>query len=78
MSGGKSIKVEATGSLKQYLAPDTTIQNVSTVGEAISQLALPDVGELMLLVNGKMAYWQTELQDGDVLKLVPAIGGGRK
>ena len=35
-----------------------------------------DTGELILLVNGRMAHWQTPLTDGDVLKLVPAIGGG--
>ena len=34
------------------------------------------LGELILLVNGRMAHWQTPLSDGDVLKLVPAIGGG--
>jgi len=76
MSETISITVEAVGGLKRYIASGTTVQNARTVGEAIEQLNLPDVGELMLLVNGRMAYWQTELADGDSLKLVPAISGG--
>ena len=72
-----TVTIEAAGSLKRHVAPGTTVQNAQTVGQAIEQLGLPDVGEMMLLVNGRMAYWQTELADGDTLKLVPAISGGQ-
>ena len=77
MSGDKSIKIEAAGNLRQHIAPGATVYNVHTVGEAISQLNLPETGELLVLVNGRIAYWQTKLEDGDILKLVPAISGGR-
>jgi molybdopterin converting factor small subunit len=29
-----------------------------------------------MLVNRKAADWTTELHDGDVLRLMPTIGGG--
>jgi molybdopterin converting factor small subunit len=52
------------------------ISNVETVGQAVERLSLPsDVGVAML-VNGRVAHWNTELRDGDVLTLLPAICGG--
>lgn len=71
-----NITIKVSGSLKQHLAEETIVQNVHTVGEAITSLNLPESGEMLLLVNGKLAYWNTQLQDGDVLQLVPAISGG--
>ena len=62
--------------LKQYIPPDTSVESAHTVGEAIDRLALPELGELIMLVNGKPAYWNTELRDGDTLSLLPAISGG--
>jgi molybdopterin converting factor small subunit len=49
---------------------------VETVGQAVERLSLPsDVGVAML-VNGRVAHWNTVLRDGDVLTLVPEICGG--
>jgi molybdopterin converting factor small subunit len=76
MSNGKTITVQASGSLRQYIAPGTTVQNAQTVGEAVTQLNLPEVGELIMMVNGRLAHWQMELNDGDTLQLIPAISGG--
>ena len=76
MSDGPTIIIQASGSLKQHVAPGATVHNVHTVGEAITQLKLPEVGELIMLVNGRLAYWQMELKDGDTLQLIPAISGG--
>ena len=70
-----TITVLASGILKDQIPKELKLE-ASTVGEAVSQLDLPEVGEMILLVNGRMAHWQTALQDGDLLKLVPAIGGG--
>ena len=69
------ITVQTAGVLKQQLPDDLQLE-ARTVGEAITQLDLVESGELILLVNGRMAHWQTQLSDGDILKLVPAIGGG--
>ena len=69
------ITIQTAGFLKEQIPDDLSV-DANTVGEAVTQLDLGETGELILLVNGRMAHWQTSLNDGDVLKLVPAIGGG--
>jgi molybdopterin converting factor small subunit len=71
-----SITIKVAGMLKQHLPSGATVQDVSTVGQAIERLALPEVGSLLMLVNGQMVHWHTPLQDGDTLELIPAICGG--
>ena len=71
-----SITIKAVGTLKQHLPSDATVTDVATVGQAIERLALPDMGSLLMLVNGQMVHWHTELHDGDTLELIPAICGG--
>ena len=71
------ITIQAAGSLKERIPPGTTVANARTVGEVVSQLPVPqDVG-LVMIVNGRLAHWNTELKDGDVLQLAPVVGGGR-
>lgn len=70
------ITIQATGSLKERIPPDATLADARTVGEAVAQLPMPaDVG-LVMMVNGRLAHWNTELKDGDVLRLAPVVGGG--
>jgi molybdopterin converting factor small subunit len=71
-----SVLIEATGSLRQYIPDNTRLEEAHTVGQAIEQLRLPPDVALMMLVNRKVAHWTTELHDGDVLRLMPTIGGG--
>lgn len=71
-----SITVRVAGSLKERIATDLKLEGVHTVGEAVAQLSLPEDVGLVIIVNGKLARWQTELHDGDVLQLAPVIGGG--
>ncbi|MBX3000360.1 MAG: MoaD/ThiS family protein [Caldilineaceae bacterium] len=71
-----SIIVKGAGTLKQHLSSGAAVEDVATVGQAIEQLALPPVGSMLMLVNGQMAHWQTPLEDGDTLELIPAICGG--
>ena len=71
-----SVLIEATGSLRQYIPDNTRLEDAPTVGQAIEQLRLPPDVALMMLVNRKVAEWTTELHDGDVLRLMPTIGGG--
>jgi molybdopterin converting factor small subunit len=47
-----------------------------TVGEAAQRLPLSRSTGLIILVNGKLAQWETALHDGDVVELIPALGGG--
>lgn len=76
MRKNKSVSIEVSGLLRQHVDPGTTVQNVHTVGEAVTQLNLPAAGDMIMVVNGKIAYWNTELDDGDTLQLLPAISGG--
>lgn len=70
------IVVQAVGALKERIPTDLTLSAVRTVGEVVAQLPIPpDVG-LVMMVNGRLAHWRTELNDGDVLRLAPVVGGG--
>ncbi|MCS7040092.1 MAG: MoaD/ThiS family protein [Caldilineales bacterium] len=73
-----SIIVRLAGSLRPNddHEREIVLTQARTVGEAVGQLDLPQTMGLVMLVNGRLAHWQTELQDGDVLQLLPVIGGG--
>lgn len=71
-----AVTIQATGVLRQHIAPGLSLDGVRTVGEAVTRLGLPDLGELIMLVNGRPAHWRTELADGDILHLLPGISGG--
>jgi molybdopterin converting factor small subunit len=71
-----SVLIEATGSLRQSIPENTQLEDVHTVGQAVERLKLPPDVHLMMMVNRRVAHWTTELHDGDVLRLMPTIGGG--
>lgn len=71
-----SVTIQVSGSLKERAGAATVIENVRTVGEAVAQLPVPKDMGLVIMVNGRLADWRTELKDGDVLQLLPVIGGG--
>jgi molybdopterin converting factor small subunit len=70
------ITIRPIGSLKRFIAPDTVLDNVHTIGEAVAQLSLPEDMGLVMLVNGRTTNWNTVLADGDILQLIPVISGG--
>ncbi len=70
------VHVEATGSLRQSIPEGLQLEDVQTDGQAIERLTLPPDVHLMMMVNRRVAHWTTELHDGDVLRLMPAVGGG--
>jgi sulfur carrier protein ThiS len=70
------VTVEAGGSLRTRIPPQTTLDDVQTVGDALQRLALPPDVALIIMVNGRIAYWTTRLNDGDAIQLLPTIGGG--
>ena len=70
------VSVKASGSLRSHVAPQMILEHVATVGEAIEKLQLPHEIALIIMVNGRIAHWTTPLHDGDVLQLLPTIGGG--
>jgi molybdopterin converting factor small subunit len=70
------ITVHPVGSLKRFVEPGTVLEDVRTVGEAVEQLSLPESKGLVMLVNERLANWNTPLADGDTLQLIPTIAGG--
>ena len=52
------------------------LEDAHTVAGVFERLGLAQTGGLAILVNGRLANWHTELQDGDVVRLLRAPGGG--
>jgi molybdopterin synthase sulfur carrier subunit len=52
------------------------IQEGTTVGHVMEMLHLAGRGDLILLVNGHHANKESVLNEGDVLSILPPIGGG--
>jgi sulfur carrier protein ThiS len=70
------VTVEAGGSLRTLIPPQTTLDDVQTIGDALQRLRLPPDVALIIMVNGRIAHWTTRLNDGDAIQLLPTIGGG--
>ena len=52
------------------------LDDVHTIAEIWARLGLGRSSGLVVIVNGRLANWSTELQDGDVVQLRRAPGGG--
>ncbi len=52
------------------------IEDASTVAEVWARLGLGKSEGLVVLINGRLATWSSELQNGDVVRLLRAPGGG--
>ena len=70
------VTFEAEGLLSGEASPVLALNSPCTVGEAAGLLPLTRSTGLMILVNGKLAQWDTALKDGDLVELIPALGGG--
>ena len=70
------VTVEAVGSLRSHILPQTVLDEVETVGDALQRLRLPPDVALIIIVNGRIAHWTTRLNDGDAMQVLPTIGGG--
>lgn len=46
------------------------------VGEVVDQMEIPRLDVGIVLINGLHAGWDERLKDGDVLSLLPRMGGG--
>ncbi len=71
-----AIVIQSAGYLKKQIAADVIIEGNTSVGEAIDELGVARENEMILLVNGKLADWNTKLQDGDTLSILPGLSGG--
>lgn len=70
------VEIHAEGLLPGRASRALVLDDACTVGEAASRLPLRRFTGLMILVNGKLARWDTVLHDGDEIELIPALGGG--
>lgn len=57
-------------------ATTCAVDGARTVAEAVGLARLSLRTGVIILVNGRLASWETTLQDGDVIELLPAVGGG--
>lgn len=71
-----AVIVEAEDLLPAGHAERVTLDGASSVAEAMAQLPLKRSTGIVILVNGKLGQLDTPLSDGDVVQLIPALGGG--
>jgi len=71
-----AVIVQTHGSLRDHIGTGIDLDNVQIVGDVIARLSIPDDTGLAILVNGRLAHWQTPLHNGDVVQLIPQISGG--
>jgi molybdopterin converting factor small subunit len=78
------IEIKVFSSLRNYVQPSENhldgdrwdIGERATVGQVLEMLNLRERGDLILLVNGNHALSESVLSEGDVLSILPPIGGG--
>ena len=78
------IEIKVFSALRSYVQPSENhldgnrweIGERATVGQVLEMLNLGGRGDLILLVNGNHAHSESHLKEGDVLSILPPIGGG--
>ena len=78
------VEIRVFSSLRNYVQPSDNrldgdrwdIAEGATVSQVLEMLNLPGTGDLILLVNGHHANEESVLNEGDVLSILPPIGGG--
>ena len=73
------VSITTVGLLKSYTQNRESL-TLDAAGKSISQvlaeLGIPSVLVAVVLINGRQESKDYVLQDGDVVKLVPLVGGG--
>jgi sulfur carrier protein ThiS len=66
------------GFLKQYVAGQrqVEVQAGPTVVELLEELGIPGGLVALVMVNGAYQPKSYQVQEGDIVKLVPVVGGG--
>ena len=72
------ITIKPAGMLKDSIPSGRVVTDSHTVGDVLAQYPLPEDMGLVMMVNRRLASWQTELHEGDILFVSPVIGGGAK
>jgi sulfur carrier protein ThiS len=72
-------KITPLGLLKRYVGDRETpilTEEGQTVAEILEALGIPSGLVAIVLINGRQELKNYVLQDGDVVELVPLVGGG--
>ena len=72
-------KIAPLGLLKRYIGDRETpilTEEGQTVAEILETLGIPSGLVAIVLINGRQELKNYVLQDGDVVELVPLVGGG--
>ncbi len=75
----RCVEITPVGLLKKYLGDRETpivTREGQTVADALEVLGIPSMLVALVLINGRQELKDYVLQDGDVVKLVPLVGGG--
>ena len=74
-----SISITVIGLLKSYTQNRESL-TLDAAGKSVSQvlaeLGIPSVLVAVVLINGRQELKDYVLQDGDLVKLIPLVGGG--
>ncbi|MEE8162507.1 MAG: MoaD/ThiS family protein [Anaerolineae bacterium] len=73
------VKINPVGLLKRYIGnrePPILTGGGQTVAEVLEALGIPSALVAIVLINGRQELKNYVLQDGDIVKLVPLVGGG--
>ncbi|MGE5603089.1 MAG: MoaD/ThiS family protein [Nitrososphaerales archaeon] len=70
------VTLHAEDLLPDQASPVVILDGPCTVGQAVRLLPLTRSTGLIILVNGKLAQWDTALREGDLIELIPVLGGG--
>jgi molybdopterin converting factor small subunit len=76
----KKVSISLYGTLRMLrpdLADRDLVQTKATsVDELIDEINIPNGQTAIVFVNAKQARFESEIQDGDNIKIFPMLGGG--
>ena len=74
-----SVQLIPVGLIRPYFPAETVPIEVGegkTTEQVLTELGVNSDLVAMVLINGRQAAKDTPLRDGDVVKLIPFVGGG--
>ena len=71
-----TVKLFANFRAERFKEEVRDYQSEVTVGEIVTELAIPAPEVGIIFINGRNVQMDTPLQDGDTLSIFPLVGGG--
>ena len=70
------VKVKLFANLRKNRVQNVELPDVSDAKDLIHQLGIPIENVGVLSVNGRQATFDQQLKSGDLIHIIPPIGGG--